>query len=417
MVAGEERAGQQTSFFPYAQFISRYRHHFLPSEKGRGATLGKRYLDSPLHRHFDGQVVCKPPGVAEPAGPEDKNLWPGFAVIPKQGDWSLLKAHIRDNLCGGDPPCFDYVLNWLALLVQCPGRLPGTAICLRGEPGTGKTIFVKFVEQMFHAESVATVTKPDQIVGHFNAILSGRVLVFADEAFFVGNPTSRGALNALVTDPKNAIERKGLDAVVEDNCVHLIIASNEDWFLGLKEHDRRFLVLEVSTAHRQDHLYFEAIRRQQEDEGGTAAMLHDLLVRSLTDFNPATLPWTAAKQDQVNRSRGGYDAWWYHHLTEATTESWQSQQPKHRLYNAYRNYADSIGDRHPQRPEFLSKFLIKYYGAGVTGRRRIEGKQIHVYLLPPLAEARRKFDAHEPWPEESSATVSTMAIRGRRRSG
>src|ERR1035437_103354 len=59
MVAGEERAGQQTSFFPYAQFISRYRHHFLPSEKGRGATLGKRYLDSPLHRHFDGQVDCK----------------------------------------------------------------------------------------------------------------------------------------------------------------------------------------------------------------------------------------------------------------------------------------------------------------------------------------------------------------------
>jgi hypothetical protein len=413
MVVADERPRQPPVFFSYPQFINCYRSHFLLRAGQRAVLLGKAYLESPRHRHFDGQLVCKPPGVTEPARPDDKNLWPGLAVQPQPGDWSLLQHHIRENICGGDPTNYEYLLNWLALLVQFPGRLPGTAVCLRGEQGTGKTFFVKCVAQIFRPESVATVTNPELIVRRFTSVLSARVLIFADEAFFAGDPSSRGRLQALITDRTNVIERKGFEPVTEDNCVHLMIASNEEWVISLNEHDRRFLVLDVAKTHMQDLAYFEAIQRQQED-GGTAAMLHDLLARDLAGFNPMELPWTAAKQDQKNRSRHGFGAWWHHVLTEGTSDNWQGVRPKRLLYDSYRSYADKVGDRHPQGPEFLSKFLIKYYGTTVIGRRRIKGQQTHVYLLPALAEARRKFDAREPWPNDSSATAPMVVIQGRR---
>jgi hypothetical protein len=417
MVVADERPGQPLSFFSYPQFMNRYRPHIVIIDDFTRVSLGKLYLNSLLHRHFDGRLVCKPPGVSEPAGPDDRNLWRGLAVEPKPGDWSRLQHHILQNVCGGNATHYEYLFNWLALLVQLPGRLPGTAICLRGKMGAGKTAFVKFVERIFHPESVATVTKPDLIVGRFNSILSEKVLMFADEAFFAGDPTSRGRLQALITDRTNVIERKGFEPVVEDNCVHLIIASNEDWIIGVNENDRRFLVLDVGDEHIQDLPYFDAIRHQQDDSGGTAAMLHDLLARDLTAFNPMTLPWTAAKQDQVTRSRKGFEEWWHHVLTEATSDDWQNIRPKRALHQAYLHYADAINDRHPQGPELLSKFFVKYYGAGVIGRRRIGQKQTHVYLLPALAEARQRFDAREPWPKDPRETAMTIAIRRQRSPG
>ena len=40
-----------------------------------------------------------PPPLTAP--PDHFNLWRGFAVKPKEGNWSLFKAHLRDKVCGG----------------------------------------------------------------------------------------------------------------------------------------------------------------------------------------------------------------------------------------------------------------------------------------------------------------------------
>jgi hypothetical protein len=75
----------------------------------------------------------------------------------------------------------------------------------------------------------AQISKPEQIVGKFNATCSGKVVIFADEAFYAGDKKSLGALKVVITEPRLAIERKGVDPVQEDNFVHLFMASNEDW--------------------------------------------------------------------------------------------------------------------------------------------------------------------------------------------
>jgi hypothetical protein len=75
--------------------------------------------------------------VFEPGGPLDVpddmlNLWRGFGVKPKQGDWSLLRSHILSVLCSGRQDLFDYFLGWMAYAVQHPDEPIGVAIALRG---------------------------------------------------------------------------------------------------------------------------------------------------------------------------------------------------------------------------------------------------------------------------------------------
>jgi hypothetical protein len=57
------------------------------------------------------------------------NAWSGSAVDPTPGDWSLLQDHIFHNICAGKQEHFDWMLNWMALGVQKPGKPIGTGPC------------------------------------------------------------------------------------------------------------------------------------------------------------------------------------------------------------------------------------------------------------------------------------------------
>ena len=63
------------------------------------------------------------------------NIWTGFAVDPKPGDWSLLQDHILHNICGGDPKLCDWVMNWMALGLQQPGEVIGNGYRFIGPTG------------------------------------------------------------------------------------------------------------------------------------------------------------------------------------------------------------------------------------------------------------------------------------------
>jgi hypothetical protein len=69
---------------------------------------------------------------------------------------------------------------------------------------------------------------------------------------------------------------------------------------------RRYFVLGVSDAKKQNHGYFAAIARLM-DAGGREALLHHLLDRDLSSFNIRDVPQTDALADQKAHSRRGVD--------------------------------------------------------------------------------------------------------------
>jgi hypothetical protein len=84
------------------------------------------------------------------------------------------------------------------------------------------------------------------LTGNFNAHLRDSCLVFADEAFYAGDKQHEGQLKRLVTEPTLMIEAKYANAVSVRNCLHLIVASNDDWVVPAGTDERRFFVLDVS---------------------------------------------------------------------------------------------------------------------------------------------------------------------------
>jgi len=110
---------------------------------GKIISLAKAWLESDLWRTYYG--ITFQPGVPRSqcaVGDSDGpyfNHWQGFAVEPHEGDRSIFLDHIRTNVCHDDPYRLDWVIGWLANIVQRPREKPGTALVLRGMQGVGKT--------------------------------------------------------------------------------------------------------------------------------------------------------------------------------------------------------------------------------------------------------------------------------------
>jgi hypothetical protein len=270
------------------------------------------WLRNPRRRQYMGVIF-------DPARDHDGwlNLWRGWAIQPKKGDWSLLQELILEVLCDGNEKHAWYVLNWLAHMVQHPDKAAEVAICFKGEKGTGKGTLGRAAASLAGSSGLH-ISSPEHLVGRFNSHLQNCVCLFADEAFWAGDKAGESKLKQLVTEPTLTYEGKGRDAVSGKNLIHIIMASNADWVVpaGL-DGERRFAVFDVNSKRKGDHAFFARLNRQLYQEGGLEAMLFDLLVRDIGVWAPRhDVPATSALVDQKVMSMDDVERWWYNKLLD-----------------------------------------------------------------------------------------------------
>ena len=349
--------------------------------------LGSYWLKHPDRRQYEGIVFS--PGEDVPG---HFNLWQGFSVEPKPGDWSLLQRHLLENVCRDIRALLDYVLGWMANGVQHPARPGEVALVLRGAPGVGKGIVAREFGGIF-GQHFLHVAQARHLTGTFNAHLEDAVVVFADEAFGTGDKQAEAVLKALITEPTITIERKHHDATTARNVTHLIIASNQEWVVPVGLGDRRFCMLDVGDAHREDHAYFGAINTQM-NSGGRAAMLYDLQQFDLSVVNVRKAPKTKALQEQQIYSMSPAYQWWLGKLMDGQVlpndQAWVTVVRRDQLHADYTN-AVSQPWRSPKATQTQLGMLLKKLLPG-NYPRAVQPGGIRHWELPSLADARTHFE-------------------------
>lgn len=346
------------------------------------------------------------------------NTWQGFGVEPIAGECGLFLSHIRESLCSNDDAIYSYVLAWMASCVQRPDYLPGTAIAIKGDQGTGKSLFAKAFGRLFGRHYFETAS-PDHITGRFNSAIADCIFAFADEAF-CADDKAEAVLKQLITSDRITIERKGVDVTTVPNYLHLMLASNNDRLLNAGVHERRWLVLEASNVHRQDGSYFEPIMRQMEN-GGYQALLHYLMNYDVSGVDLRNVPRTEGLRKQQALNMDIYQSWWLEVLQNGYLvegNDWRECLPTSEVNYSLKQFADHLGDRTKRSMSMLKLFLAKALPAEWRLESRKAGidgltangdmipcsqKQVRVCNLPPLDICRSTFDARfsgpYSWPE------------------
>jgi hypothetical protein len=372
--------------------------------------MGRYWREHEQARRFERFLYAPPGSKMLPLKADDFNGWKGFSVEPLAGSWNKNKEHIRAVICNGNDDVFEWVMDWCADLFQAPGRPAMTAIVLLGGQGAGKGHFVdKMLGGCFDRQHYVHIIDRKAVFGDFNDALSGRVLTFIDEATWGGDKRDAGIIKGLVTEPTISISRKFLPRVTEENMQHVLLASNEEWPVGIDRDDRRFCVLQVSGKYANNQSYFGPLLEELE-RGGRAAMLAELLARPVTR-NLKQPPATDARTRLKRASFQADVAWWFDKLEEGVAlpgqNGWQQEVGKDELYEDYVERLSKTGQHRKKMPSELGAFMRKMVPA--IGEKRTRPDYKRKWVLPTLAECRENFEAYMKetyaWPDEQGAHV------------
>lgn len=386
-----------------------FRHYFedetvTPFGSKKPISKADLWLSNRKRRKYPG-IVMDPEGLPENKG--KLNLWTGWAVEPKQGDWSMMQELIGEVLCDGNSEAEAYVLKWIAYMLQRPWETPEAAIAFRGEEGTGKGTLGRALMRIAGSHGL-TVSSSRQFAGRFNDHLRDCVFLFADEAVWPGDKEGEGVLKQLITEPVISYEGKNKGIVAGRNMVHLMMASNEDWVVPAGPEARRYFVSDVSDRRKRDQAFFGRLWRQM-DSGGLAGMVHDLMAMDLTGWRPAmNIPQTKALADQKLRSMKPADRFWFELLNEGELPisftadceqvDWRSgpivfgPADKDRTVAAF----DMFLRKNQLRSERATHKALVNAGRKLIGLStgRTKGGAERTWLIPALTEARSNFEKH-----------------------
>jgi hypothetical protein len=369
----------------------------LAGQKGqpKHIQLATAWLSSSKRREYQGIIF-------EPQVKNDKfyNLFNGFVYQPIQGDWSLFKNHIFENICSKNLRDFDWLMSWLARIVQQPGgEKPGTAVVLRGDRGTGKGVFVEIFGRIF-GHHFLQVTNSKQVTGQFNSHLKDCILLFLDEAWFAGDKSSEGVLKGLITSDRHMIELKGKDAFMVSNHVNCIIASNSSWVVPVGNKERRFFLLDVSNEYIQDHKYFQAISNQMYKRNGMSAMLYDLLSIDISQHNLREVPKTRGLFEQLVQNFSSFEQFWFEKLIsnaelgDLDGETGEENMiSKSKLYDQYVDFCKKINVKYIFTPAVFGKNLSKNCDFESVQRIGSDQNKYRCYIFPEKNVCKKQFSS------------------------
>jgi|SRR5581483_8198127 len=419
--------------------------HGKPQKASQTIVLSKCWFKWEHRRQYVGRGVVFEPGSLLEVPHDMINLWRGFGVEPKQGDWSLMRDHIRDVICSGNEDHFQYLIKLLAYGVQHPDRPVGVVVAIRGEEGAGKGFLWRNYGKLF-GKHFKHIAQGEHLTGHFNAALADACFVFLDEALWAGDRKGEQILKALVTEDTFQLERKFCDPISVKNRLRIGIASNNDWIVPVGTRGRRNFVLHASDKYVDEHdpaheAYWGPLHAQFGDhapDDGRAAMLYDLLHMDLSQFNVRAVPNSAAKTEQKLLTQAGTEAWLFEILQDGavtisthglrhTLSKWDGTGMKitrDDAYDAYREFSQARREyKPPTRGQWSRKLRQILNGCVSDERPRTDNPDRKRFLVfRPLVDCRKAYGEHVhagdvAWddpadePEEAAGTIEPSTAR------
>lgn len=392
----EKHARQVASFISFEDFRNFHMNRFV-QVGDKMVPLGHWWLKHQDRRQYRG-LTFEPGATHEING--RLNLWRGWGAQPRAGDWSRMKAHIREVLAASDATAVSYIMRWIAWAVQHPAERAQAALVFKGKKGTGKGTLGNALCRIFgqHGTHISTA---EHLAGRFNGHLRDACFLFADEAYWPGDKAAEGSLKRLITEPDLFIEAKGKDGITVPNMLHVMMASNDDWIVPAGEDERRYAVFVVSDSRKQDERWFGPLAAEMEN-GGYEAMLFDLMNFDLGDWHPRRIPRTEALVEQQSRNLGAEDAWWCELLETGTLWGADPHRPESAVSNGWeeeketatstrvakrKGLYDQARELSPRLKGYsdhlLAATLVKH---GCTNNHRVLRRR--GWHFPDLAEAR-----------------------------
>jgi hypothetical protein len=209
----KERNRLIANYMRFSDFSNLYMNRLVQiTDKDRNTQFvepGRWWLKNRYRRQYDGLVF--EPGNRETVIDNRFNLWRGWGVVPKRGNWKRMRQHIWKVLASGDRERFKYIMRWLAWTVQHPDQRAEAALVFKGKRGTGKGTLGNCMMVLFGQHS-HQVSNSKHLTGNFNAHMRDVCFLFGDECYWPGEKQAEGTIKRMITEPTCLLKARAATA-------------------------------------------------------------------------------------------------------------------------------------------------------------------------------------------------------------
>lgn len=116
--------------------LSQFQHYFHHKPRVARKLAGSAWLSWSGKNYKPGGVGFYP--VPDKCPDDVFNLYEGLALEPIEGDCTVYLNHLLQVVCAGNEEAYQYLIQWMAHIIQKPDEKPSVAIVMKSVPGTGK---------------------------------------------------------------------------------------------------------------------------------------------------------------------------------------------------------------------------------------------------------------------------------------
>lgn len=206
--------------------------------------------------------------------------------------------HIRKVFCIEQEDLFEYMINWIATIIQKPKSKTSVCPCfISDQQGAGKNLFWDWLGKEIFGTSYQYVSDIETIFAKFNKRFENSLLIACDEISSNGMAYKQNnQLKSIITQEKQSIEPKGMEAYQIYDYRNYVMLSNNEHIVKVENSDRRYVMFECDNCYVGNFDYFKELKACMENDIVKQHFFHFLIQRDLTDFVIKKIPNTELRK-------------------------------------------------------------------------------------------------------------------------
>jgi len=285
--------------------------YFVGGDDGKlmDTTLQKVMIDYPLEFPCFNKLVFKPDN--HNVKTNDRNMWLGFEAekVKDEVDMSLIAPilqHIREVIASSNQEWFEYIMTWLAQVIQTPWKPTDIFLLLQGKQGSGKTATGNFlIDYVFGKHLSLSTNGISGITQKHNSSCMSKIFVCCNELTTLdsGSSSFNGAfdkLKNLITDRMIEVEPKCKERIQIQNYANFMGTTNHNFTAKIEKGDRRYACFSVSSHRVGDYDYFDNLHKHFTKEVGDHFFTY--LKQYPIKINLRKIPMTELKSSMISHN-------------------------------------------------------------------------------------------------------------------
>lgn len=197
--------------------------------------------------------------------------------------------YLKHSICSNREYVFDYMVKYIAHLFRYPRIKTNIHLVIKGDQGTGKSLFAELLECVYYGEYLKYMTI-DQLTDKFNDQLINALMIVINEAK-IDNAKQINKLKTLITESSHMVEAKYQNQMKVNLYGNYISTSNHYKAVKACGDDRRHVILTsnstIPAKYKDSDDYFGGLSTMIKSSSHVqCALFHYFVMMDTKGFRP-----------------------------------------------------------------------------------------------------------------------------------